>query len=207
MLMRALSDVFTDFKTALTTPEVTIGDILEALHERGFGFILLLFALPMALPIPVPPGINILLATPLLILTAQQALGRHTIWMPERLKRKAISRNKLCGVIDSALPLLKRIEALTRPRLGFITDGLFSNLIGILGLIMALTVCIPLPLTNTVPSMGIALMALGVIMRDGLAVIAGALIGTAWVCMLAFAVLFFGAEGLDIVKETIKSFF
>ncbi|MCB1563104.1 MAG: exopolysaccharide biosynthesis protein [Alphaproteobacteria bacterium] len=205
--MRALSDVFTDFKTALTTPEVTIGDILEALHERGFGFILLLFALPMALPIPVPPGINILLATPLLILTAQQALGRHTIWMPERLKRKAISRNKLCGVIDSALPLLKRIEALTRPRLGFITDGLFSNLIGILGLIMALTVCIPLPLTNTVPSMGIALMALGVIMRDGLAVIAGALIGTAWVCMLAFAVLFFGAEGLDIVKETIKSFF
>lgn len=206
MLMRALSDVFTDFKATLTAPEVTIGNVLEALHERGFGFVLLLFALPMALPLPVPPGINILLATPLLILTAQQALGRHTIWMPERLKRKTFARDKLCGVIDSALPLLKRIEALTRPRLGFITDGIFSNLIGILGLIMALTVCIPVPLTNTVPSMGIALMALGVIMRDGLAVIAGALIGTLWVCMLAFAVLFFGAEGLDVVKEAIKSF-
>ena len=100
---------------------------------------------------------------------------------------------------------MKRIEILLRPRLGFLTRDGASRLFGILGVIMALTVCIPVPLTNTVPSLGIALMSVGFMMRDGLAVLAGALIGTAWVCMLAVAVLFFGPEAFDIVKETIKS--
>jgi hypothetical protein len=38
-----------------------------------------------------------------------------------------------------------------------------------------------------VPAFGIALMAVGLLMRDGLAVLAGALIGTLWVCLLVFA--------------------
>jgi hypothetical protein len=49
---------------------------------------------------------------------------------------------------------------------------------------MALMVCVPLPLTNTVPSLGIACMAIGVVMRDGLAVIAGAIIGLVWIFLL-----------------------
>lgn len=207
MAMRSIADLLTDLSLELTGDTVSLSQILEALHERGFGFVLLIFALPMALPLPVPPGINVILATPLILLTAQQALGRRTIWMPESMKRKTLSRPKFVKIIQSAAPLLRRIESLTRPRLNFVTRGVFSHVIGFLGLIMALTICIPVPLTNTIPSLGIALMALGVIMRDGLAVLAGALIGIGWVCLLGFAVFFFGTEGIDILKDTIKSFF
>ena len=55
------------------------------------------------------------------------------------------------------------------------------------------------------PSFGIALMAVGVLMRDGLAVIIGAIIGSLWVAMLAGAVVFLGTEGIDVVKDFIKS--
>ena len=75
------------------------------------------------------------------------------------------------------MPYVKKIEWFLKPRLGAVTQGVFSNFIGLAGLIMALSVTIPLPLTNTVPSFGIAVMALGVIMRDGLAVIMGAVVG------------------------------
>ena len=71
---------------------------------------------------------------------------------------------------------------------------------------MALTVCIPVPLTNTVPSFGIALMSLGGIMRDGLMTLTGALIGIAWVSMLVITALVFGPEAVDIIKDVIKSF-
>ena len=71
---------------------------------------------------------------------------------------------------------------------------------------MALSVTIPLPMTNTVPAFGIATMALGVIMRDGLAVIVGAVVGLAWVAMLLYVSIFLGLEGLDLIKETIKSY-
>lgn len=63
------------------------------------------------------------------------------------------------------------------------------------------------PLTNTVPSMGIALMSIGILMRDGLSVLAGAFIGIAWIALLASVFIFLGLEGADLVKDFIKSFF
>ena len=201
---RKISEVLADLQKTLPKEKVCTFDLLEALHERGFGFLLFIFALPAALPLP-GLGVNLIIAAPLVFLTAQQAMGRHTIWIPEKMKYKSVSRERFEKMLEAALPTIRKIEFLVRPRLGFITQGLLSNLIGFLGLIMALSICIPLPLTNTVPAMGIALMAVGVIMRDGLAVIAGAILGIAWVSMLGLVIGFVGIEGIDLVKETIKS--
>ena len=200
---RPISQVLIDLKDQVPQDKVCGFDILEALHERGFGFLLFIFALPAALPLP-GLGVNVIIALPLLFLTTQVAMGRHTIWIPDFIKYKSIDRAKFEVMVEKALPFVKKLELFVRPRLGFITQGVFSVLIGIFGLIMALSICVPLPLTNTVPAFGIALMALGVIMRDGLAVIAGAIIGTLWVCMTFFLIIFFGMEGIDMVKETIK---
>lgn len=205
MAIRKISQLFEEDLLAIKSERVTLAQILEKVHERGFGMLLFILALPMALPLPVPPGVNVILASPLIILTAQQALGRHTIWLPQKLLEASFSQKKFSRLIQMCLPWIVRLEVFVRPRLGFLTRGVFSCLIGLLGLIMALTVCIPLPLTNTVPSLGIACMAIGVIMRDGLAVLAGAFIGTLWVALLIGFVLFLGLEGIDVLKETIKS--
>ncbi len=206
MTTNTISQTLQTLQTQLTGERVTVADILEGLHERGFGFVLLIFALPMAMPLPVPPGVNILLASPLVLLTAQQALGRHVIWVPEGVKSKNVSRETFFGFLNKAIPLLQKVEILVKPRLEFITRGVFSHMIGVLGLVMALTTAIPVPLTNTVPCIGISIMAIGVLSRDGLAVIGGALIGVIWVAILALAVLFLGAEGIDFVKDTMKEF-
>lgn len=204
-MLRSISDIFIDLEQSLTGERVTFEAILEALHERGFGFLLLIFAAPMALPIPVPPGINIMLATPLIVLSAQQAVGRHTIWFPAWIKRKSIKRETLSFLIRSTLPWFKRIEVFVKPRMEFATQGVFSCLIGIFGLAMALMVCVPLPMTNTVPSLGIALMAIGVIMRDGLCVTLGAIIGLIWTFALTAIIGFLGVQGIDMAKDMIKS--
>ncbi|MGL9779889.1 MAG: exopolysaccharide biosynthesis protein, partial [Wolbachia sp.] len=36
--------------------KVTLFDIKTALHERGFGILIIIFSLPLSVPIPVPPG-------------------------------------------------------------------------------------------------------------------------------------------------------
>ena len=205
MTVRSISQTLKDLRAHITDERVGIDAILEGLHERGFGIFLLICALPMALPLPVPPGINVILALPIALLTAQQSIGRHTIWMPDNLKKKTISRDKFHGFLDKAIPFLETLEIIIKPRLSFMTQGVFSNIIGVLGLVMALTTMIPLPLTNTVPCIGISIMAIGVLSRDGLAVLAGALIGMGWVILLAWAVVFLGTEGIDIIKDTIKS--
>lgn len=200
---RTLSHLLEDIQSHIKGETLTIKALLEEFHERGFGFFLFLMALPAALPIPAL-GLSTIIALPLLMLTAQQALGRHTVWIPQKWQDKGISRSKIEGFINAARPWIKRLEFFIRPRLSFVTRGAFSHLIGITGFIMALAVAFPIPLTNTVPAFGIALMAVGVLMRDGLAVIAGMIIGLAWVTLLLSFIIIFGAEGFDIMKEFIK---
>lgn len=203
--IRSISQILADARRDLAPGADTLkfSQIIELFHERGFGFLLFLFALPAALPLP-GLGVNLIVALPLLFLTLQQAVGRHTVWFPHRINERRISRDRFVGFIEAAEPVLKRIEFLIAPRLGWVTHGLFSHMIGACGVVMALSILVPLPLTNTVPAMGIGLMALGVLMRDGLAVIAGMAIGLLWIAMLVFLVIFLGAEGLDAIKAFIR---
>ncbi len=203
--MRTISDIFKAVEERITEDDVSMDELLELFHERAFGIFLFFFALPAALPLPAV-GVGTILGIPLLFLTAQQAIGRHTIWFPQKIRQKRIKRTTIMGIINKATPWTMRIEKLVKPRLEFITHGLFSRLIGVFGFIMTLSVCLPFPMTNTVPSLGIALMSIGVISRDGLAVIAGALIGSLWVCALVLITIFLGIEGIELVKDFIKGY-
>ena len=205
--IRSLSEVLIAFKDDLDGEHVRLVDILEAFHERGIGFVLFVFAAPMALPLPVPPGINIMMALPLLFLTLQQAVGRHTIWMPEKLLQKKLKTQTLNTMFSSLVPWIKKLEKIIRPRFSFITQGAFSHLIGLSGLIMALSVCIPVRFSKTVRSFGISIMALGVVMRDGLAVIFGAAVGLFWVFVLVALIIVFGTQGIEAGMEFIKGLF
>ncbi len=205
MTIRTLSELLADAMAEIKTETTTIKELLDIFHERGFGFILFIIALPAALPIPAL-GINTIIALPLLILTAQQAMGRHIVWLPKSWKARSVSKAKVEGFIETANPWVKRMEFFVRPRLSFMTQGIFSNLIGVAGMVMSLCVAIPLPLTNTVPAFGIALMAIGVLMRDGLAVLGGMFVGILWVTILVVGVMFFGTEAFDVIKNFIKGF-
>ena len=180
---------------------MTLGEIVDFLHERGFGVLLFLFSLPMALPLPVPPGINVILATPLLFLTFQLVYGAKKPWLPEKARQKEFSKESFDKIVAQSTPWLNRLSWFIRPRLGFITQGWISHLVGVFGLIFALCVCIPIPLTNTVPSFAILLMAVGLLMRDGLAIIGGMVIGSVWITILATV----GIAGLKTLIQLLIS--
>jgi len=59
---------------------------------------------------------------------------------------------------------------------------------------------LPFPMTNTVPGFAVALASFGLIQRDGLLVIGGLVLGTAWVSFLVFAAIF----GLETVTSLIS---
>jgi hypothetical protein len=195
---RNLSTLLQDFRDEMPPERVRVDEVLEAFHERGLGIILFIFSLPAAAPIPAP-GINTLIAIPLLVLTVQMAIGRHTVWFPAFIRKQSLSRDLCERMIDVSLPWIVRLEKFTKPRLGFVTQGLFSKLIGVFGFIMALSGAVPLPLMNTVPAIGISLMAIGVIMRDGLIVLSGCVLGIVWVFLITAIYLTLGTEGIHLI--------
>lgn len=179
----------------------TLGDVITRLDERTFGMMLLLLALPCCLPfVYLLPQI---VALPMLALAGQLALGRHAPWLPKKLKDRQFQIKHFEGVLDRSEKYLGFMERFAKPRLTVVTDQPGIRVIGALLIIPTASILIPLPLTNTIPGIGVMIAALGLIERDGILILLGLLIGLLWVSLL----IFFGYEGLSLIKAWVSSQF
>ncbi|BAO99858.1 exopolysaccharide biosynthesis protein [Wolbachia endosymbiont of Cimex lectularius] len=155
--------------------KVTLFDIKTALHERGFGILIIIFSLPLSVPIPVPPGYTTILSIPLILFSLQLLLGFDSPWMPHWLERKSFQRSTLALVVEKTSPALRKIEKFMKPRMSFIFCGPGEKILAFIMLLCALSIAIPLPLTNFIPAIGTTLISLGIMSKDGLLSILGVL--------------------------------
>ncbi len=173
---------------------VTLDWILGNLHERAFGLFLLILALPCCIPFLY--GIPQVVSLPLMFVSAQIMAGRTSPWLPARLGAREVTRDSLQNLAKRASPWLERIEALSHPRLPALTRPPLDRLVGIALVLFSASILVPLPGTNTVPGIAVVIIAVGLLERDGLYVLAGSLIGTVWISTLIFA----GATLVSLIK-------
>lgn len=202
---RSLSDLMIDLKTRFEGQDVSLSAILEAFHERGFGFFLLIMGLFCIIPVPTF-GLKSLVCLPMAILTLQQALGRHTLWMPEIFKNKVVRKDIFAAFIEHGLKWTAKLETIAKPRMPSMTQGISSHLIGITGTFMIACIIVPLPFTNTVPAIGVILMSVGVLVRDGLAVLIGMILGTVYSAAWFGAFLYFGQKFVVWAMDFVPAF-
>ncbi|WP_372425604.1 exopolysaccharide biosynthesis protein [Salinarimonas chemoclinalis] len=172
---------------------IPLGTLVDALGERTFGLVMLVLALPCAIPFLY--GVPQIVSVPMVFVAAQLVIGRRALWLPHGLRARAFSKADYSGMIARARPWLLRFEHLARPRLTFLASGPSERLVGLAMLVASLSIAVPLPLTNTVPGIGVAIIAVGLIERDGLLVLAGAAVALVWIGFLVFA----GATVVDVL--------
>lgn len=165
--------------------DVSLDWILAQLHERAFGLFLLILALPCCIPFLY--GIPQIVALPLMFVSVQILLGRRVPWLPGRLGARRVSTGGLRSLAARAGPWLRRVGAISRPRLGALTRPPVERIVGLVLVLFSASILVPLPGTNTVPGFAVVLVAMGLLQRDGLLVILGAIVGTAWIGTLVFA--------------------
>ncbi|PWV61183.1 exopolysaccharide biosynthesis protein [Plasticicumulans acidivorans] len=181
-----VSQLLEDCLHGHTDERISLGALLDRLGSRSFGLLLLLFALPNL--IPLPPGVSSLFGLPLVLLAAQLACGRGQPWLPHWLRRRSLNRASFERIVHKALPWLRRIENLLCERLRWLTGPFAARLLGAYCLLMALLVLIPFPGSNMLPSAVIAMVALGLLERDGLPVMLGLFCGVAVFGVIRLAV-------------------
>lgn len=76
------------------------------------------------------------------------------------------------------LSLLRSAERLTRPRWPWMTGEVADTLIGLACIFLAAMMALPVPFGDMLPGLAIAILSLGIVQRDGLFILLGA-IGTA----------------------------
>ena len=184
--------------------KVTLGDIIELAGERIFGFLFVILALPSALPVPAP-GYSIPFGILLLLLAVQLIVGSKTPWLPKSWLNHSISLNKVQGVLKSGVPWLEKIELISRPRLSYICTSFIGRIvIGCAIAIMAISMMMPIPLTNTLPAIGIFVTGFGLLDDDG-AISLGGLVLCVMGGTLSGLILIFGYEVVKAGIEFIKS--
>lgn len=148
---------------------------MDELGHRSITPVMLALSLLLVSPLSGIPGVPTVFGIILIILAYQALFGRDRLWLPRRLRDRAVSSERLCRAIGWVRKPARLIDRVSRPRLLVLTVGPFRSFTFV---VCAATAVIfpPLELLPMVTSFGagaIALMAFGLLARDGLFILAG----------------------------------
>lgn len=170
-------------------PDLTLGDVVKALGERGFGALILLLAAPNL--IPLPPGSSFIFGVPLVFITAQLMIKQDKVWLPRQLMNMKVGGGRLPHLLERLVPYVVKVERFLKPRGTLLTSSLGERLAGLAGLFAAAVLLLPIPGANMAPALALCCFALGLIEQDDLAM-AGGWFGTAATAIILILLYLFG---------------
>lgn len=198
---KTLIETLEALATAAPEEGLSLGQIRDGLDQSAFGALLIILALPVSIPFLY--GVPQIVSVPMMVLAGQMIMGRKDPWLPQKMANRMMSRSALVQIAGGARKWFGWVEALARPRLRFLAGKPAERMIGLLLLIFSASIMVPLPLTNTVPGIAVAIVGFGLLAKDGLLIVPGLLLGTVWVGGL----LLFGQTFAVILKNVLSGFF
>jgi hypothetical protein len=168
---RKLSAILSAIAADTSRQRIGIGDLVALMRDRAFGVLMFIFAVPNV--VPTPPGVSSVLGAPLLFLALQLAIGRSEPWLPKIIARRTLPAAEFAAVVRRVVPWIARAERLLKPRLEVLARPPCERLIGLVCLMLAIVLFLPIPLGNMLPAFTISVLALAVLERDGVAVLIG----------------------------------
>lgn len=174
---------------ALPPDRVTLAVVLDLIGREG----VLVFAVFLTLPFMVPvsiPGVSTVFGA-VLVLVGLSVMYDRRPWLPARLMDRSFPADKLRAALHKGESWLAWLEKVCRPRFPRFCRGHFmTRFNGFMLVAGALLLMAPfgfVPLTNTLPGLAILFLAVGILQRDGGAIVLGYL--TNLVTVIYFAIL------------------
>jgi hypothetical protein len=164
----------------------TIGSLIDLFQEKSFAVLfVLLLSLP-ALPLPTG-GVTHVFEVIAMLLALELIAGRRRVWLPERWRKREIGPAMRQRFSEALLPRIRWIERHSHAHLGFLLSHRLSGVVyGAVTLVLVVTAFLAPPFTglDTLPSLGVVLIGLGVLLEDPLLGIAGLLVGAVGVLVV-----------------------
>jgi hypothetical protein len=164
----------------------TLGALNDVFDERSFAVAIMLLMFPSALPIPTG-GVTHVLEVVTLLLALQLILGRDEIWLPKRWRTRELGP----AITGKAIPFVVRrvrwFERFSRHRLeGLFDQRWFLRVLGAVITLFTLGALLAPPFSglDTLPSLGVVIIALAIVLRDVAFVVAGAVIGIGGIALI-----------------------
>jgi hypothetical protein len=154
--------------------------------ERSFAVAILLLMFVPALPLPTG-GVSHVLEVITIVLAAQMVLGRRTVWLPERWKRRELGAATTEKAIPFIVRRIRQVERFSRPRAAWLFDQrLVGRLLGLVVMLFAIGAAVAPPFSglDTLPALGAVGVALAIILEDVVVLALGVIVGTGGVVLI-----------------------
>lgn len=172
-----LSEIFARTLDANDDGVVVLGEVLDKAGDRGYGFLLILLAIPAFIPI-LPPGTSGVLGALMSVVALQMLFGLKQPWFPKRWRARVLSPKVVRAIQTRGVALLRKIERVSHPRgRRFTRNGVILRLSALVVIALALVLSSPMPFMNTLPALGVLLIGVGLANHDIYFLSAGWLIG------------------------------
>lgn len=178
-------------------PETTVGDVVDSLGPTGLGLMLLVLTLLSAVP-----GISGLIFGPMIaLLSIQVVIGARRLWLPEFVRRRRLRSDRVQVRLANGVSALQRVESWLEPRrLLPLTNRVARLALAIPLFSMAAIMTLPLPFGNVAPAAALIVLSLGLVTRDGLAIILGWVLSVVALVWTA-TILWHGAKVLEWITD------
>lgn len=183
--------------------QVSLREVLHSLGNRAFGPTLLVCSLPEVLPLPVA-GVSALIGIPLMLVSVQLLLGYPTPWLPDWIANRSLKRTDFEKVVKHIQHYLEKVEGVIRPRWRFATSPLVERLLGLLFLILAIIIFLPIPFGNILPAIAIFIISLGLVEGDGVVIIGGVVGACLVLILMASAIVAFFSWAVAFLGKTLE---
>lgn len=156
-----ISEILTDL-VAQASERISLGEMAERMRGRGFGMMLLVFALPETIPMV---GLSLILAIPIALVGGYMLAHGEEVVLPGWIRRRSIKRRLVEAAVVRMLPVLRWAERVSRPRWPRLAGA--CRLQGAVTLVMAVVLALPIPGLNFLAAVGVFGTGLGMLLRDG----------------------------------------
>jgi len=171
---RTTSELLDEIAELEGDESISLGEIADVIGGRAHGLLLLALSLPETIPMV---GLSAILAAPILVLGVVLIVRGADPPVPGWVRGRGLPRKKLKSAIERTRPVVQWLDRISRPRWDRMARA--GRLQGVLCVLMALVLAIPIPGLNIVAAGSVAALGLGILQRDGAAITIAVVLGVA----------------------------
>lgn len=172
---RSLTELLERLRPRSREGSVRFDELLSEIGENSFAPVILVPALLLVSPLSAIPGMPTLAALIIITVAAQWVVGRHHLWLPRFVTQRSLDAARLA----QGLTYLERpaawIDRKSRDRLQLLVTPPLSLVAKLCVIVIPLSwpILELLPMVTSVGASAVALFVFGLMVRDGIFVVAG----------------------------------
>jgi hypothetical protein len=163
----------------------TLGGLIELFEEKAFALVFVLLMGVPALPLPTGGATHVFeIVTALLAL--QLIVGRDEIWLPQRWRRLQLAGPGRQKFLNGLMKMIRWLERFSKPRFRFLFNHRLSSIVFgvlVLGGTVGAFAAPPFTGLDTLPSLGVVLLSLAVLLEDFVVAVIAIAIGVGGVIL------------------------